>query len=86
MGHVGYDVIYVDDISATTSPEAAYGMVRYNSNLDGKSPRAQFILAIRLRAEGSSQFSFRLYWKQQQYHRSIAVKVQALSMIIDRKA
>ncbi|KAJ4408923.1 hypothetical protein N0V82_009578 [Gnomoniopsis sp. IMI 355080] len=31
----GYDVIYVDDISATTSPEAAYGMVRYNADLNG---------------------------------------------------
>lgn len=33
----GYDVVYVDDISATTSPEAAYGMVRYNADLNGKS-------------------------------------------------
>ncbi|CAN8101208.1 unnamed protein product [Discula destructiva] len=31
----GYDVIYVDDISATTSPEAAYGMVRYNADGNG---------------------------------------------------
>jgi nicotinamidase-related amidase len=31
----GFDVIYVDDISATTSGEAAYGMVRYNADLDG---------------------------------------------------
>ncbi|KAJ7446018.1 Isochorismatase hydrolase [Mycena galericulata] len=31
----GYDVILVDDISATTSPSAATGMVNYNAALDG---------------------------------------------------
>lgn len=36
----GYDVIYVDDVSATTSPEV-YGMVRYNSNWDGESLRGK---------------------------------------------
>lgn len=49
MNVAGYDVIYVDDISATTSPEAAYGMVRYNSNLDGKFSLGHlFILAAQL--------------------------------------
>lgn len=49
MNIAGYDVIYVDDISATTSPEAAYGMVRYNSNLDGKFAFGNlFILAAQL--------------------------------------
>lgn len=29
-------MVYVDDIIATTSPESAYGMVRYNGNLNGE--------------------------------------------------
>ncbi|KAJ9139215.1 Isochorismatase hydrolase [Pleurostoma richardsiae] len=31
----GYDVVYVDDIAATTSPVYASEMVRYNANSDG---------------------------------------------------
>jgi len=31
----GFDVVYVDDISATVSGDAAYGMVRYNADLNG---------------------------------------------------
>ncbi|KAB5545487.1 isochorismatase hydrolase [Coniochaeta sp. 2T2.1] len=31
----GYDVVYVDDIAATTSPVYASQMVRYNANSDG---------------------------------------------------
>ena len=30
-----YDVVYVDDISATTSPEFATQMVLYNGDADG---------------------------------------------------
>jgi nicotinamidase-related amidase len=30
----GFDVVYVDDISATTSPQAATDMVRYNANCE----------------------------------------------------
>lgn len=38
-------MIYVDDISATTSPEAAYGMVRYNADLNGEL-RIEIVLEI----------------------------------------
>ncbi|EON95810.1 putative isochorismatase hydrolase protein [Phaeoacremonium minimum UCRPA7] len=37
LAYLGYDVVYVDDISATTSPEYASDMVRYNANGDGNS-------------------------------------------------
>ncbi|KAH8901598.1 isochorismatase hydrolase [Thozetella sp. PMI_491] len=41
----GYDVIYVDDISATTSPAYATEMTRYNANLDGFVGNATAIIA-----------------------------------------
>ncbi|KAH6134517.1 hypothetical protein HBI64_060200 [Parastagonospora nodorum] len=31
----GYDVVYVDDIAATISPQSATEMVRYNADIDG---------------------------------------------------
>lgn len=71
MGITGYDVIYVDDISATTSPEAAYGMVRYNSNLDGKSDLG--ICARGPSEHASSQLSPRFYRKQQRHYCSVEV-------------
>ncbi|KAI9712656.1 MAG: hypothetical protein M1820_001277 [Bogoriella megaspora] len=44
----GFDVVYVDDIAATTSPEAAVEMVRYNANLNGFLTNSTAILdAIR---------------------------------------
>lgn len=46
MTSKGYDVVYVDDISATTSPEAAYGMVRYNANLNGECPAESHIVEV----------------------------------------
>ncbi|KAF2642861.1 Isochorismatase hydrolase [Massarina eburnea CBS 473.64] len=41
----GYDVVYVDDIAATTSPESATQMVRYNANLDGFLTNSSLILS-----------------------------------------
>lgn len=40
----GYDVVYVDDIAATTSPQAATEMVRYNANLDGFISNSSLII------------------------------------------
>jgi len=40
----GFDVIYVDDISATTSPYYATQMVRYNADLDGFLSNSTMIL------------------------------------------
>ncbi|KAF2681522.1 Isochorismatase hydrolase [Lentithecium fluviatile CBS 122367] len=41
----GYDVIYVDDIAATTSPEYATQMVKYNANLDGFLSSSSLIIS-----------------------------------------
>ncbi|KAF2465604.1 Isochorismatase hydrolase, partial [Lindgomyces ingoldianus] len=41
----GYDVVYVDDIAATTSPEYATQMVKYNANLDGFLSNSSLILS-----------------------------------------
>ncbi|KAF2655251.1 Isochorismatase hydrolase [Lophiostoma macrostomum CBS 122681] len=41
----GYDVVYVDDIAATTSPEAATGMVRYNANGNGFITNSSLVLS-----------------------------------------
>lgn len=41
----GYDVVYVDDISATTSPQAATDMVRYNANSDGFITNSSMVLS-----------------------------------------
>lgn len=43
--HKGYDVVYVDDITATTSPQGAYEMVRYNANGDGFIGNSTSIIA-----------------------------------------
>ncbi|KAF2259749.1 Isochorismatase hydrolase [Lojkania enalia] len=41
----GYDVVYVDNIAATTSPEYATQMVKYNANLDGFISNSSLILS-----------------------------------------
>ncbi|KAF1957010.1 Isochorismatase hydrolase [Byssothecium circinans] len=41
----GYDVVRVDDIAATTSPQSATDMVRYNANLDGFVSNSSLILS-----------------------------------------
>ncbi|KAL5377602.1 hypothetical protein DPSP01_009656 [Paraphaeosphaeria sporulosa] len=41
----GYDVVWVDDIAATTSPQAATDMVRYNANLDGFVTNSSIVLS-----------------------------------------
>ena len=41
---LGYDVVYVDDIAASTSPEYAIEMVRYNGDIDGFVSNSTMIL------------------------------------------
>ena len=41
----GYDVVYVDDIAATVSPEYATQMVRYNADLNGFLSNTSLILS-----------------------------------------
>ncbi|KAK4999837.1 hypothetical protein LTR66_001221 [Elasticomyces elasticus] len=41
----GFDVVYVDDIAATVSPEAAAEMVRYNADLNGFVTNSTLVLS-----------------------------------------